>query len=155
GRMTSFGVDQTLWLARRLRMDRRFFATIEGLHGLAVLSRVPIAFDDGVIIPGVDRQTGLQRVQIQPDASPVTLYNTSLGFLLQGSSIKDQESNQTDQLNLILSTIRAHIAGDYKGQPGRMILGGTFNNVPDAPLMQQLTPTGFIDPFAGSNLDLS
>ena len=31
GRMTSFGVDQSLWLARRLGMDRRFYATNEGL----------------------------------------------------------------------------------------------------------------------------
>lgn len=155
GRLTSFGVDQTLWLARRLQMDRRFFPTTEGLHGLAVLSRVPIVFDDGVLIPGVDRQTGLQRVQIRPDESAVTLYNTSLGFLLQGSSITEQERNQRDQLNLILATLETHIRLDYGGQPGRMILGGTFHNVPDSPLMQMLARTGFIDPFAGTNPDLS
>lgn len=155
GRLTSFGVDQTLWLARRLKMDRRFFPTIEGLHGLAVLSKVPIVFDDGVLIPGVDRQTGLQRVQIRPDESAVTLYNTSLGFLLQGSRIEDQERNQRDQLNLILATIDTHVRVDYSGQPGRLILCGTFNNVPDSPLMQMFAPTAFIDPFAGANLDLA
>jgi len=155
GRWTSYGVDQTLWLARRLGMDRRFFPTTEGLHGLAVLSKVPIVFDDGVIVPGVDRDTGLQRVQIRPDESALTLYNTSLGFLLQGSSVEEQESNQRDQLSVILGTIERHITQDYGGQLGRAILGGTFNNVPDSPLLQTLAKTGFIDPFAGSNLELT
>ncbi len=155
GRWTSYGVDQTLWLARRLGMDRRFFPTIEGLQGLAVLSKVPIVFDDGMIIPGVDRDTGLQRVQIRPDESALTLYNTSLGFLLQGNSVEDQESNQRDQLSKILATIEEHIKTDYRGQLGRAILGGTFNNVPDSPLLQKLAVTGFLDPFAGSNLELS
>jgi len=136
-------------------MDRRFFPTIEGLQGLAVLSKVPIVFDDGMIIPGVDRDTGLQRVQIRPDESALTLYNTSLGFLLQGNSVEDQESNQRDQLSKILATIEEHIKTDYRGQLGRAILGGTFNNVPDSPLLQKLAVTGFLDPFAGSNLELS
>lgn len=155
GRMTSFGVDQSLWLARRLKMDRRFYATNEGLQGLAVLSRVPIVFDDGVLLPSIDTQTGLQRVQIRPDESAVTIYNTSLGLLLQGNSIEEQESNQTQQLNVILETIELHIQQDYGGQLGRALLGGTFHNVPDSPLLQSLTRTGFSDPFAGSNPDLS
>lgn len=57
GRLTSFGVDQSLWLARRLGMDERFFATNEGILGLAVLSRVPIAFNDGVLLPSIDRKS--------------------------------------------------------------------------------------------------
>jgi endonuclease/exonuclease/phosphatase family metal-dependent hydrolase len=150
GRLTSFGVDQTLWLARALGMDRRYFATNEGLLGLAVLSRVPIVFDDGVLLPSQDQQSGLQRVQIQPDNDVIKLYNTSLGLLLVGDSVEAQEANQRAQLNFIITTIRAHIDSDYNGQLGRAILGGTFNNVPDSPLLQTLTQTGFVDPFAGA-----
>src|SRR5690606_17682316 len=101
GRLTSYGVDQSLWLARRLGMDERFYATNEGIFGLAVLSKVPIAFSDGVLIPSIDIQTGLQRVQIQPNTninSVITLYNTELGFLLQGEGLGDLEDNQQTQL---------------------------------------------------------
>lgn len=59
GRSTSFGVDQTLWLARRLRMDRRFYPTNEGLQGLAVLSNVEIVFDEGRLLTSTGLQTGL------------------------------------------------------------------------------------------------
>jgi endonuclease/exonuclease/phosphatase family metal-dependent hydrolase len=150
GRLTSFGIDQTLWLARTLGMDRRYFATNEGMQGLAVLSRVPIVFDDGVLIPSLDRQAGLQRVQIQPDQDVIKLYNTSLGLLIAGESITNQEQNQQRQLDSILQVIATHVANDYNGQLGRTILGGTFNNTPNSALMQTLTSTGFIDPFAGA-----
>ncbi|MGB1287097.1 MAG: endonuclease/exonuclease/phosphatase family protein, partial [Aggregatilineales bacterium] len=162
GRLTSFGVDEGLWLARNINnpdntrgMDMRYYGTIEGLHGLAILSRVPIIFEDGITIPGVDRTTGLQRVQIRPDEGAVTLYNTHLGFLLSGDEIEDQESNQRQQLDLIFATIEQHIERDYGGQLGRALLAGTFNNVPDSPLMQYLASTGFNDPFADANPILS
>ena len=155
GRLTSFGVDQTLWLARRLGMDRRFYPTNEGLQGLAVLSRVPIGFSDGVLLPSIDQQTGLQRVQIQPDEGVITLYNTMLGLLLAGEDVEQQESNQRAQLNAILNTIESHIRNDYGGQLGRALLGGTFHNVPDSPLLQTLYRSGFSDPFAGLNLDVA
>jgi len=155
GRLTSFGVDQSLWLGRRLGMDRRFFPTNEGLAGLAVLSRIPIVFDDGLLLPSLDTQSGLQRVQVRPDEGVITLYNTNLGLLLAGESIEDQEANQRTQLNAILASIATHIERDYAGRLGRAVLGGTFNNVPDSPLMRTLEQTGFIDPFAGANLTLA
>lgn len=160
GRLTSFGVDQSLWLARRLGMDERFFATNEGTLGLAVLSRVPIAFNDGVLLPSIDRQTGLQRVQIQPDTninSVITLYNTELGFLLQvqGEELSQQENNQVTQLRTIIGIIEQHRVNDYGGQLGRTILGGTFHNVSTAPLMADLRNYGFNDSFAGTNLALT
>ncbi|MCS6834996.1 MAG: endonuclease/exonuclease/phosphatase family protein [Anaerolineae bacterium] len=155
GRLTSFGVDQTLWLGRRLGMDRRFFPTNEGLMGLAVLSRIPIVFDDGVLLPSLDTQTGLQRVQVRPDEGVLTLYNINLGLLLVGESIEAQEANQRAQLNAALAVIATHIERDYNGRLGRTILGGTFNNVPDSPLLRTLEQTGFVDPFAGANLALA
>jgi len=155
GRFTSFGVDQPLWLARRLGMDTRFFPTNEGLQGLAVLSDIPIIFDDGVLLTSIDRQTGLQRVQIRPDEQVINIYNTWLGLLLVGEDQAAQERNQNQQLTEIIATIDTHIRRDYGGQPGRTLLGGTFNNVPDSPLIRRLSEVGFNDPFAGSNIDLT
>ncbi len=155
GRMTSFGVDETLWLARRLGMDRRFFPTNEGLQGLAVLSNVEIVYDDGVLLDSAGNQTGLQRVQIRPDAGVITLYNTRLEFLLEtgdGRSIDQQEQEQQRQLNEIFTILARHYPD---GNPGRMLMGGTFNNIPNSALGDQMRAAGFRDPFAGQANDLS
>lgn len=155
GRATSFGVDQTLWLARRLGMDRRFYPTNEGLFGLAVLSRMPIAFDDGELLTSPGQQTGLQRVQLQPEQGVViTIYNTWLEYLLEVTSedaLEEQQQAQQVQLNEIFTIIARHHPG---GVLGRTVLGGTFNNVPDSPLLQQVRAAGFSNPFAGYPLEL-
>ncbi len=156
GRLTSFGVDQPLWLARRVGMDRRFYPTTEGLRGLALLSNVPIAYDDGTPLPGPGEATGLQRVQITPDAETVvTLYNTWLTYLQEpvgDLTLADQESAQQAQLDAIFATIASH---HPNGVLGRTVLGGTFNNVPDSDLLQQVRAAGFSDPFAGLPIELS
>ncbi len=152
GRLTSFGVDQPLWLGRRLGMDVRFYPTNEGLQGLAVLSRVPIVFDDGVLLTSIGQQTGLQRIQIQPDEAAITIYNTWLGVLLDGENVEEREREQQQQLNQIFSILEGHIANDYGGQLGRAVLGGTFNNVPNSPLISSIQATNFNDTFAGSNI---
>ncbi|MGL4648592.1 MAG: hypothetical protein ACRC1H_04225, partial [Caldilineaceae bacterium] len=156
GRLTSFGVDQSLWLARRVGMDRRFYPTVEGLRGLAVLSDVPIAYDDGVPLPGAGEATGLQRVQITPNPETViTLYNTWLTYLQEpvgGLSLADQEDSQQQQLDAVFATIASH---HPNGVLGRTVLGGTFNNVPDSALLDQVRAAGFSDPFAGLPIELS
>lgn len=153
GRLTSFGVDQPLWLARRLGMDRRFYPTNEGLQGLAILSDIEIVFDDGYLLDSVGSQTGLQRVQVRPDAGVITIYNTWLDPLLDtgGAVATDQlETSQMNQLNQIFGIVRAH---HPTGQLGRTVLGGTFNNIPDSELIQTIQKNGFVDHFAGGTLE--
>jgi endonuclease/exonuclease/phosphatase (EEP) superfamily protein YafD len=156
GRMTSFGVDQALWLARRLGMDRRFYPTNEGIQGLAVLSNVPIVFDEGIPLTSVGSQTGVQRVQVSSDGvSAITIYNTWLGLLLDLRGERTLEQQEQDQ-QLQLSELIAKIAADHPGGIlGRTIVGGTYNNVPDSPLIDQMRASGFTDPFAGLPLELS
>jgi endonuclease/exonuclease/phosphatase (EEP) superfamily protein YafD len=156
GRMTSFGVDQSLWLARRLGMDRRFYATNEGLQGLAVLSKVQIAFDDGSLLSSIGNQTGVQRVQVLPNPDTViTLYNMWLSPLLEfsnGQSVAAQEQDQQQQLNQIFSVYVKQACG---APLGRTVIGGTMHNVPDSPLAEQMKNAQFSDPFAGLPLELS
>jgi endonuclease/exonuclease/phosphatase family metal-dependent hydrolase len=156
GRMTSFGVDQPLWLARRLGMDVRFFPTNEGLQGLAALSNIPIAFDDGSLLTSLGNQTGVQRIQIQPEPGiVVTLYNTWLSPLVEISSAEAtiaQIQDQQRQLNEIITLIAAHHPG---GVLGRTVVAGTFHNVPDSPLIEQMRSLGFLDAFAGQNPEIS
>lgn len=148
GRITSFSVDQSLWLARRLGMDTRFFATNEGLQGVAVLSNIEIVFDEGVLLTSVGQQTGLQRVQVRPDEGVITVYNTWLGLLLDGAggrTLTQQEQDQQRQLNEMLAIISAN--SGPSGTLGRLVIGGTFNNVPDSDLIAQMKATGLVDPF--------
>lgn len=157
GRMTSFGVDQPLWLARRLGMDRRYLATNEGLHGLATLSNIPIVYHQGTLLPGMGQQTGVQHVQVSTDGgvSAVAFYNTWLGPLLDlgaDQTLAQQEQDQQTQL----SAIFRRIATDYPDlNLVRVVVGGTFNNVPGSPLIEQMRVNGFTDPFAGLPAELS
>ncbi|MFW5708887.1 MAG: endonuclease/exonuclease/phosphatase family protein [Chloroflexota bacterium] len=150
GRLTSYGVDQPLWLARQLGMDVRFYPTNEDLQGLALLSDIEIVFDDGVLLESRGTQTGLQRVQVRPSATEnvITVYNTWLEPLLDTGgalSVEEMQVSQNEQLTDILTTIARH---HPDGRLGRMIIGGTFNNVPDSDVIRRLLEVGFDDPFS-------
>jgi endonuclease/exonuclease/phosphatase (EEP) superfamily protein YafD len=153
-------VHQPLWLARELSRrdpqgqgyDLRYFPTNESLQGLAVLSKIEIVFDEGDLLTSVGQQTGLQRVQLRPDEGILTVYNTWLGLLVEGD-IAAQEQDQQRQLSEAFTLIRA---AHPDGNLGRMILGGTFNNVPDSDLIRRMSAeTPFADPFAGEPLATS
>lgn len=157
GRLTSFGVDQVLWLARRLGMDARYLGTNESLQGLAVLSRVEVVFDTGYPLTSVGTQTGLQWVQVRPDDAVINLFNTWLGVLLATETIRtpqEQEQEQQQQLSEIFSPIAAQFPGDVLSR-SRTVIGGTFNNVPDSELITRMRVSGFTDPFAGVPVDLA
>ncbi len=152
GRLTSFGVDEVLWLARRLGMGARFFPTNEGLQGLAVLSRVEIVNDEGVLLTSSGSQTGLQRVQIRPDEGVITLYNTRMEYLLESTenrTVEQEQQDQQRQLSEIFGLLNTTYAND---KVGRLLVGGTFNNIPDSPIGDQMRNAGFLDPFAGTGL---
>jgi len=154
GRLTSYGADQALWLARRLKMDRRFFPTNEGLQGLAILSNVEITEADGVLLTSRGLQTGVQRIKIRPDDGEISIYNTWLGVLLEGTGggvLESQEQDQQRQLNEVLSLMLAQGGGNLNGL-GRYVVGGTFNNVPSSDLIGTLNRIpGMSDPFADEN----
>ena len=135
-------------------MDRRFFPTNEGLYGLAVLSNVEITQADGLLLSSRGLQTGVQRVRVRPDDGEISLYNTWLGVLLEGTgggSLDAQEQDQQRQLAEILSLMLSHGGGSLNTL-GRFVLGGTFNNVPSSDLVGTLTRIpGVVDPFADEN----
>jgi endonuclease/exonuclease/phosphatase (EEP) superfamily protein YafD len=61
-------------------------------------------------------------------------------------SIEEQEQDQQKQLNEIFSIISAE---HPDGNLGRIVVGGTFNNIPSSPLGDQMRTAKFDDPFAG------
>ena len=65
GRLASYGVDQVLWLARRLNMEAAFFPQNEVLQGIAVLSRVPIEEVWGVELPSESNQAAMMKMAVK------------------------------------------------------------------------------------------
>ncbi|MGV2435640.1 MAG UNVERIFIED_CONTAM: hypothetical protein LVT10_12860 [Anaerolineae bacterium] len=78
------------------------------------------------------------RIQPNDDDSIITLYNTWLGLLIDSigsKSLPEQEQDQQQQLNAIFTQIQSHHPNRTLG---RTVLGGTFNNVPDSPLIDSV-----------------
>lgn len=168
GRMTSYGVDQVLWLARRLGMESIFFPQNEELQGLAVLSRVPIDRSQGLLLPSEGNQAAAlhvvldpERLVSDPDAAALGglhVYNAWLGFRLaerDGQPIPEGEQDQNRQMRVLLDWIATAHGPDWTD---RILLGGTFNFAPDSPLyrvlrMDNLTNPGIVDPFASLRSD--
>ncbi len=167
GRLASFGVDQVLWLARRLQMEAAYFPQNESLQGLAVLSRVPIDDVEGRLLPSEGNQAAVMHVTLNPEksiADPIAaemgdlhVYNVWLGFRVaskNGQPIPESEQDQRKQLDSMMNWIASHHAPDWKS---RIMLGGTFNYAPDpaSPLYGDLYKMGLQDPFAGLRLEES
>lgn len=163
GRLASFGVDQVLWLARRLNMEWAFYPQNEALQGIAVLSRVPIDAAQGIDLPRDITSTGNQaaamHVVLNPDrlvADPLAgslgrlhVYNTWLGFReaqRNGQPVPEGEQDQNLQMRDLLNWIAAQHAPAWSD---RILFGGTFNFGPDSPLYSTLRVGEAIkDPFA-------
>lgn len=158
GRMASFGVDQVMWLSRRLQMEWAFYPQNEALQGIAVLSRVPITGVQGLDLPSDGNQAAAMLVSLDPErlvADPLGeigdlhVYNAWLGFRVaqrDGQPIPEGEQDQNRQLDTLLRWIAGRHGPAWNG---RIVLGGTFNFPPDSPLYRALNNPVFKDPFAG------
>lgn len=145
GRLTSYGIDQAAWLGHYLKMQVAYFPTNEALQGLAILSKAPISQVDAALLTSQGRQTGVQFVRLNIQGQALDIYNTELSPLLQGlSPLPDQEEGQKQQIKEILSFLDLH-----KSLSNRLILGGTFNFLPDpnADIYRALDSRGFKDKF--------
>ncbi|MFH1085191.1 MAG: hypothetical protein V1772_05470, partial [Chloroflexota bacterium] len=58
GRLTSFGIDNAEWLARRLRMQAVYLPTVEHTTGIALLTRLKLAENGGLLLPSRAEPTG-------------------------------------------------------------------------------------------------
>jgi endonuclease/exonuclease/phosphatase family metal-dependent hydrolase len=154
GRMSSYGVDQVLWLARRLDMESAFFAQNEATQGLAVLSRVPIVDVEGHLLPSEGNQAAVMHVALSPErliSAPIPvelgdlhIYNAWLGFReaeRDGQPVPDDQQDQKRQLTDLLNWIAARHSPNWTD---RILLGGTFNFGPDSPRYAEVP---MIDPF--------
>ncbi|MGA9350524.1 MAG: endonuclease/exonuclease/phosphatase family protein [Anaerolineae bacterium] len=125
-RITSYGVDDALWLARRLRMEVIYQPTVEHLTGIALLSRFPVRQVEGKLLTSRLEQTAIVRAQVEVGDDILEAYDIWLGL---------EPEERAVQLGEALDVIRE----------GPAIFGGDFNSTPDSPIYRQLVDAGFTD----------
>jgi endonuclease/exonuclease/phosphatase family metal-dependent hydrolase len=135
GRITSYGVDNALWLARRLRMGVVYQPTVEHLTGIALLYRFPLQRAEGQLLTSRLEQTAIVHAQVGVGGEPLDAYGIWLGL-----EPEERAAQLTDALEFI-------------GGEGPTVFGGDFNSSPDSPVYHRLVEAGFSDPFVVGGFD--
>ena len=128
-RITSYSVDDALWLARRLGMQVVYQPTMEHLTGVALLSRIPVEDSDGWLLTSHEEQTGMAWARVRTANGPLNAYGLWLGLS------PDERARQIEDALTRLDL--------DSGTP--LVLGGDFNSTPDSPVYHRLVEAGFTD----------
>ncbi len=134
-RITSYGVDDALWLARRLHMQEVYGPALEGLSGIALLTRFPITEADTQLLTSQLEQTSIVHARVQVGDQPLDAYGVWLGLE------PDERARQLEHALSIIGTVSP------------AVLGGDFNSTPDSPTYARIRAAGFDDPFIARGLD--
>ncbi len=131
GRLTSYGIDNALWLARRLGMEAVYLPTVEKTTGIALLTRLRLVESGGQLLPSEEEPTGIVRGTVLLGGEPLPVHGVWLGL---------SEAERARQLAAAL---------DFIGS-GRAVLGGDMNAEPDSAVYDGMLQAGFEDPFVAS-----
>jgi endonuclease/exonuclease/phosphatase family metal-dependent hydrolase len=134
-RITSYGVDDALWLARRLGMQEVYAPTLEGLSGIALLTRFPVAASDMRLLTSELEQTAIVHARVTVGDQPLDAYGVWLGL---------EPEERARQLDDVLPFI---------GDASPAVLGGDLNSTPDSPIYARIQAAGFADPFVVGGFD--
>jgi endonuclease/exonuclease/phosphatase family metal-dependent hydrolase len=134
-RITSYGVDDALWLARRLRMQEVYGPALEGLSGIALLTRLPVAEADTRLLTSELEQTAIVHARVVDGDGSLDAYGVWMGL---------EPEERARQLDDALAVI---------GPASPAVLGGDFNSSPDSPIYARVQAAGFDDPFVVAGLD--
>ncbi|MEJ2561904.1 MAG: hypothetical protein P8Z42_04360 [Anaerolineales bacterium] len=135
GRITSYGVDDALFLAHRLDMNYVYLPTVEYLTGIAVLYRGPLMPSEQQLLTSLQEQTGIIHVSLASEGSPLNVYGTWMGL-----------SNE-DTLQQIEEALA------FIGDSPNVAFGGDFNAEYQEPVPQAVVAAGFEDPFIALGID--
>jgi len=128
GRLTSFGIDDALWLGRRLGMQAVYLPTVEHTTGIAMLSRLQVSHSEDRLLPSQKEPTGIICVHVNVGGVPLRAHGTWLGLSAE---------ERARQLSAAL---------EFIGE-GRATLAGDLNSTPDSPVYAAMQAHGFLDPF--------
>lgn len=129
GRATSYGVDNALWLARRLDMQVIFAPTLEGLSGVAILTRLPVIDADWMLLPSEHEQTAIVHARLELVQGELDAFGVWFGL---------SEQERLNQVRAALATI---------GQAETVVFGGDMNSEPGSVVYQAIEAQEFSDPF--------
>lgn len=129
-RITSYGTDDGLWLARRLGMREVYGPALEGLSGIALLTRFPITEADTQLLTSELEQTAIVHARVSVGGEPLDAYGVWLGLE------PEERARQLDDALAIIGGISP------------VVLAGDFNATPDSPIYARVQATGSEDPFA-------
>ena len=131
-------VDQPSRLQMSLGMPLIFQANLRlgvGGYGVAVATRYPICQVQNHLLPSVREQRGVLQVTLEVEGEPLTVFCTHWG--LSGAERERQA---------------ARLAELVRDVSGRVVVGGDFNERPDAAgIRSLLTQTGLSDADAAQN----
>ena len=134
-RITSYGVDDALWLARRLRMQEIYGPALEGLSGIALLTHFPITDADTALLTSQLEQTAIVHARVRVGDRPLDAYGVWMGL-----EPEERARQLEDALDIISDATPA-------------VFGGDFNSTPDSPIYARVRAAGFDDPFIVGGFD--
>ena len=129
GRMTSYFVDDALYLARRLRMNVAYLPAVEHLTGIALLYRGPEVPMDQRLLTSLQEQTGIVGVRLELQGKSIYAFGIWMGL-----SDEDTQRQITEALQFI-------------GEKSPATFGGDFNARPNSPVAVAIEEDDFVDPF--------
>jgi endonuclease/exonuclease/phosphatase family metal-dependent hydrolase len=138
GRITSYSIDDALWLGRRLGMHVVYLPTIEHLTGIALLSRYPLLEAEMTLLPSQEEQTGLIRARLLVGDKPLDFFATWLGL---------SEAERARQVTPALAWM-----AQRSPRPAPACFAGDLNSPPGSPTYRRLAEAGFSDPFRALGL---
>jgi endonuclease/exonuclease/phosphatase family metal-dependent hydrolase len=138
GRLISYGVDDALWLSRRLGMQAVYLPTVEQLTGIALLSHFPIEDSQARSLASRLEPTGILRARLRAGDRGLDAYASWLGL-----TPEERAAQLGDALAFV-----AEGDGDVPA-----IWGGDFNATPDSPVHARIAAAGFVDPFIELGLE--
>jgi endonuclease/exonuclease/phosphatase family metal-dependent hydrolase len=136
-RVTNGFVDTLPLISRRLRMPYVFGANHpDGQYGNALLSRYPIlAWENTHYQNNTTEVRGLLRAVVQTAAAPIAFYVTHLDHLGSSNHARDEQVMEA--------------LAKWNGM-ARAVLLGDLNAEPDAPELQDVYGSGFVDVLAAT-----
>ncbi len=135
GRLTSYAVDDAHYLARRLRMNVAYLPTVEHLTGIAVLYHGPAVGVEMALLPSLQEQTGIVRIDLPVGGTTLSAHGIWMGLSAE------------DTLGQIAAAL------DFIGEREPASFGGDFNAEFDDPEALAVRQAGFIDPFTELGID--
>jgi endonuclease/exonuclease/phosphatase family metal-dependent hydrolase len=135
GRLTSYSVDDALYLARSLGMQAVYLPTIEHLTGIAVLYRGPEAPVTSRLLTSSEEQTGIIGVDLPLGEGQASVYGVWIGL------DPVEAARQVDE------------ALEFIGDRSVVAFAGDFNLEHGDPPVERIMAAGFIDPFQALGMD--